>query len=135
MPSLWQLGPLLPAVLPEKMLAGSVLLNVALPPFCELTYTAPPFCEVGAAAGGKGRAGWVGGSGVSGRMQQGVARRGAARRQRGGAARTRPAEFSVKEQLLNVALPLLSTYTAPPYCEVGGAAGRKGPAGWGGAAA
>ena len=82
------------------------LLNVALPLLS--TYTAPPSCEVGAAAGGKGRAGWGGGSGVSARVQQGVARLGAARRQRGGAART-SAEFSVKEQLLNVALPLLQT--------------------------
>ena len=83
---MWQLGPLLPAVLPEKLLAGSVVLNVTLP--LQHTNTAPPSCEVGAAAGGKGRAGWGGGSGVSARVQQGAARLGAARRQRGGAART-----------------------------------------------
>ena len=76
--------------------------------------TAPPRCEVGAAAGGKGRAGWGGGSGVSARVQQRVARLGAARRQRGGAARTPEAEFSVKEQLLNVLLRLPGMDTAPP---------------------
>ena len=82
-------------MLPEKVLAGRVLLNVALP--LQQTYTAPPYCEVGAAAGGKGRVGWGGGSGVSARVQQRVARMGAARRQRGGAARTL-AEVSVKKE-------------------------------------